>query len=196
MAIPPTPPMTPPPKPPQVRPAAPDAPPDMGAEPMEDGGAGELTQRVVAMIPEPKDGKYNPKVVRQLADQLAETWDAVSEFIPLPPLPMPLLPDTYDGTGKLPAPLVVAFTLLLTAVAETVGEAGARYMVDVEALVDDKALNKVEGQLALLAKDKKVRKALEEMAEPSATDEAEKPEPVGKGMKEPPPIPKGVASAL
>jgi hypothetical protein len=197
-----------PPTPPPMRAGPPpmDGAPPMGGPPPESGGANDIGQRVIAEIPEPKKGGYTAKVVTAVAEQLLDTWEAVSEYIPLPPAPPmeALIPPGYTGDGKLPEGLVVAFTILLTAIAETAAE--SRYEVDVAALVDDMAVRKIEGQLKLLAKDKKVRKKVEEMlkaeghSEPDADDmggpsdgDADN---MGGKMKEPPPIPKGVRASM
>jgi hypothetical protein len=184
------------------------APPNMPADPkMAAPPEDSPFTRAIALLPEPKDGKYNPKIVKAVAEQLLDTWDAVSEYVPLPPPPPleALIPAGYTGEGKIPEMLAGAFTLLLTAIAETAGADGERYLVDVEALVDDMAVRKVEAQLKLLAKDKKVRKAVEavmkseegsesdDMGEPSDMDTDDMGEPKMMG---PPPIPKGMSGAL
>ena len=185
--------------PPPPIPSRAGSPPADGPPPANPAGDPDSPfARAVALRPEPKDGKYNPKLVKAVAEQLIDTWEAVSEYVPLPePPPIEaLVPPDYTGEGKLPEMLVGAFTLLLTAIAETAGPDGERYLVDVEALIDDMAVRKVEAQLKLLAKDKKVRKAVEAVMKAEGGDdetEEEEGDPTPKG---PPPVPKGMAGAL
>ncbi len=173
--------------------------PPMDGPPPDDGAPNDLRDRIISQIPEPTKGKYNPKAVQRVADELADTWEALSEFIPeMPPLPEGLVPEGYTGEGKLPEAIVFAFTLILSLASEALAgageaEAAKRYEVDIGELVDDMALNKVASQLALLAKDKRFRKVVEEQMGPDADGESEEMEKPKGGA---PPIPKGVAGAL
>lgn len=202
--MPPTPPMPSPrvngPQPPAMAasgrtPAAP--PPPMGGpserpQPGAEDGPG-LAAAIQAEIPEPKDEGYNPKLLADVEAALREAWEAVREMAPsLPELPPKLLPDGFDGMGPLPPSLIVPAVLLLRLIADAPGDIGKRYAIDVGKLVDDAAVRReLLSRLNVLASDKKIAKALGGPPEKEA-----KPEPAGKEMKEPPPVPKGVAAGL
>lgn len=183
---------------PTLPPPGPADSPDMGAMPPggpPPGGSGptDFAAQLEAELPIP-ERPYSPKVVKALCKQLEETWATVREFLPsLPELPPDLLDEkAYTGEGKLPLQVIVPALVLLTAIAESAPGIGDRYQVDPALLVDDNAVKKLTAQLDVLAADKKVRKAMEQIEAPPP-----KPEKPAKGAKmEPPPIPKGVEAGL
>ncbi len=192
MAMPPSAPMTPPPVPPQVgKPPGGMAPPT-GMEPPADDMAGKgqaKVDEIMGNLPTPTE-KYDMKVVGRLYESLEEAWEAIRELVPdLPALPPKenILPPDYDGTGPLPASLVVPMAMLMELAVDLSGN--KRYALDVSTFDKDAGLEKAAAQLVVLEKDKALAKMVKGEAKKAkgAMEEAEGEEDTEEAEAEMPP---------
>lgn len=194
------------------------APPNAGMGPGPSAGGmptpEEITAQVEAALPEPAKGGYSPKLLADVADAATEAMVALMGDAAPAGAVVPA-PDG-DGKGKLPVTLMVPVLLLSDLAISLGGEAGARYAIDPAELVDDSALRMVLAKLQTMAKDKKLKKAIDAAMTggapapakgkddkvdttgpmPEKEEDTTAEEPMPGGMKEPPPIPKSAKMAL